>query len=72
MKEFGQWFADQGKGQTEEIDDTCHFTCRGCGKSEYLSWAEYEAGDSGWWVESSEVGKPTASGVCGSGPYCIP
>jgi hypothetical protein len=67
MRDFGAWFAEQGKGETEDVDDTLYLKCR-CGKSEFISLAEYENGDTGWYSEDLESGR----GLCGGGPGCTP
>lgn len=72
MKDFGQWFNGQGKNETEEVDDVVLFTCHGCGKSEYLSIAEYESGDTGWYTGDDFHPGDRVTGVCGGGPWCTP
>ena len=72
MKDFGSWFNGQGKGETEEVDDVALFHCCGCGKEEYLSDAEYETGDYGWYVDPYNMTDGVYLGVCGSGPHCLP
>lgn len=71
VMDFGKWFQDQGKGETEEVDDVYEFHCCGCGKEEYISMSEYETGDTGWYVEGHQTdGKYL--GVCGGGAHCTP
>lgn len=67
-KEFGQWFADVGKGETEELDDSLWLVCTGCGKSDVVSRAEFENGDSGWYSEDPESGE----GLCTGSLFCLP
>jgi hypothetical protein len=67
MKDFGQWLADAGKGETEEVDDTIYLTCISCGRTEYVSLAEYENGDTGWLVDLE-----SGEGLCGGGQFCLP
>jgi len=69
-KSFEHWLDGAGRGETEEVDDTYYFVCRGCGKSEYVSLAEYENGDTGWYAEQHPMGHFT--GVCGGSPWCLP
>lgn len=68
MKDFGSWFGDQGKGETEEVDDVLWITCSHCGKSEPISKSEWESGDSDWYVE--DWGDDT--GLCCGGLGCTP
>jgi hypothetical protein len=68
MRDFGSWFADQGKAEPEEVDDTLWLRCRGCGKEERLSLAEYENGDTGWYADDDGSGE----GVCGGSQFCLP
>lgn len=72
MKDFGQWLADTGKGETEEVDDTVWLECTGCGKSECCSIAQVEAGDAGWYVEEEMKPGETYLGYCCGNPFCLP
>ena len=64
MKDFGAWFAEQGKA--EEEDGEIYLRCR-CGKSEVVSLKAYENGDTGWYSEDPDSGV----GLCGS-QFCTP
>lgn len=71
MKDFGAWFAEQGKdqpGETREEDDTYLFRCRCCGKEEYVSMAAYDNGDVAWYAMNDDF----EHAVCGGGPFCLP
>lgn len=71
MKDFGAWFAEQGAenlGATREEDDERLFRCRGCGKEEYVSMAEYENGNTGWYADDEDF----EHAVCGGSVFCIP
>ena len=72
MKDFGAWFADQGKSETEEVDDVFNIRCGHCGKEEYISVCEYESGDSGWHTDEKPVPGDAIWGLCGGGPGCTP
>jgi hypothetical protein len=67
MRDFGSWFSEQGKGETEEIDDTIWLECH-CGKWETVSRAAFENGDTGWYSEDPDSGK----GLCGGSQFCTP
>lgn len=72
MRDFGSWFAEQGKSEPVEVDEDIRFECRGCGKVEYLTLAQYESGGYGWYVDDLEAGDTRASGVCGGSQFCLP
>lgn len=74
MKDFGAWFAEQGKAQPgaapeeDETGDMHWFRCRRCGKTELVTRLEYENGDVAWYAEDEDF----KNAVCGGGPFCLP
>lgn len=73
MSDFHQWLNEQGKGQTEEVDDTVLLRCSGCGKEEYVSLSELENGDSGWYSDFDlSPGGVDEHARCGGSPRCLP
>lgn len=69
-KDFGAWFAAQGvkEQMTPDEDEQFRMECYGCGKVEYITWADYEQGDKGWYSDNPGSGK----GVCGGSDRCLP
>jgi hypothetical protein len=65
MRDFGSWFAEQGK---EEPETHFWLKCRGCGKEELVERKAYENGDVAWYSEDEESGE----GVCGGSQFCCP
>jgi hypothetical protein len=66
MKDFGSWFAEQGKSDKAQEDEEIYFRC-GCGKTEVVSRKAYENGDTRWYSEDPDSGV----GLCGS-QWCMP
>lgn len=77
MKDFGQWFAEQGAKESEPPshvhNQTVSLYCYGCGKKWSASLERVENGD-----ECAEVyARAESDGVswlvlCGRGPSCVP
>lgn len=72
MREFHHWFNEQGRGETEEVDDSVWLECRGCGKSVCESMGSVESGDVGWYIEEAMEPGGTYRGVCGGSQWCMP
>jgi hypothetical protein len=72
MKPFGAWFNEQRNDPAKEIDARVWMECRGCGRSESVSVAAYENGDTGWYVEEQVEPNGAYRGVCGGSHLCTP
>lgn len=72
MRDFGSWFAEQGKSELIKVDGTAWFRCCECGKQEVLTLAEYRNGDTGWFVEEDVEPDGDYEGVCGGSQFCLP
>lgn len=67
--DFDRWFNQQGRGETEEVDDTIYLHCCHCGKAEYVSLSQVMNGDIGWYTDTSF---DEGEGLCGGGEGCTP
>jgi hypothetical protein len=67
MRDFGTWFAEQGKEPVEEIDESVYLECTGCGKTEFVERRELENGDA--WATFDES---AGTGLCGGSHRCVP
>lgn len=72
MKDFGEWLLQQGRGETEEVDNVFSIMCSGCGKEEYITVDEYESGDSGWYSDRKPQPGDAIWGLCGGTHRCTP
>jgi hypothetical protein len=71
--DFDRWLNGQGRGETEEVDDSVSLECSGCGRFEYVSLAELENGDSGWVsYEKLEPGDYDPHARCCGSDRCLP
>lgn len=71
-QEFSRWLAAQKPAdfpiEADDDEDQFRMECYGCGKIEYITRADYESGDKGWYARCLEEG----IGVCGGSQFCLP
>jgi hypothetical protein len=71
MRDFGSWFSEQGKGETEEVDEKVWLRCYGCAKDGHVSIKAMKNGDTGWYVEGEVEADGTYNGLCGGSQFCV-